>query len=325
MSLASILIKSLLTILIVVMASEWYIFGLRAYEQALARLMLIKNAELAFNLIKKDIQAAGYFGVRGLAANYPIYGLLKEPEGLSLKRQALLSPQTSPLYFENNLKESKPGCDLLLLHHVPIFVEKLAGEFAVTVQEVGLKTPFHASKHLVFLISDMSQAAIFYPIPRLSATSFIKIDDSRNIDAPLHSYKQPAEIAALEEVLYFVAKSHPPLGAAQPIAAYSLYRKSSSDRKKIEWLAGVEALQFEYGVFQKSGQLYYQRADEIADWSQIVCIKLHLLLVSTQEFLNKPTAYMWLDHQVQPKDRRLYQGFYREVALKNVPEITSHF
>ncbi|HXF07761.1 MAG TPA: PilW family protein [Candidatus Acidoferrales bacterium] len=147
-----------------------------------------------------------------------------------------------------------------------------------------------------------------------------------------HTGLNAAQATRFNSWVYFVRDSG--RDAADGSAIFSLYRLDTSrlNQTAQELVEGVEYLQVLYGQrVPNSGNINYFTAPSVTDWSQVVAVKLALLVASRDPVLdvNDATAgYALLDQTVAktgtsgaaityPNDRRLRRVFAATVNVRN--------
>lgn len=96
--------------------------------------------------------------------------------------------------------------------------------------------------------------------------------------------------------------------------------KTENEGTAQEFIEGVENMQIEYGedIDGDGTPNRYQTADKVENWSQVVSVKLSLLVRSLEDNLaNAPIAYTYNGATVTPTDRRIRRIFSSVIAVRN--------
>ncbi|BCX88540.1 type IV pilus assembly protein PilW [Methylomarinovum tepidoasis] len=84
-------------------------------------------------------------------------------------------------------------------------------------------------------------------------------------------------------------------------------------------LQGVENIQITYGIDNNGDGTAdrYDRSTRVADWNQVVSVRISLLLQSEDNITTAPQPYTFKGATVTPADRRLRRVFTTTVGLRN--------
>lgn len=100
----------------------------------------------------------------------------------------------------------------------------------------------------------------------------------------------------------------------------ALYMKQGSNNVE-ELVSGVESMQLEYGIDTDGDGSTdaYRSANAVANWSQVVSIKIDLVMVSEEDNLTVegPQDYLLDGNTITPADRRLRSVFSKTITLRN--------
>lgn len=119
----------------------------------------------------------------------------------------------------------------------------------------------------------------------------------------------------LQEVAYFVSDTKRVNSQGQKI--YALYQKPlTGDR--LELVPGVSQLIIEYGVADNSKKNVdrYLSQNEVTDWSQVMSIKMDLVIDSIEPIVNQPHPYYFQQQWITPDDHLLYQPWSVYASLR---------
>ncbi len=125
-----------------------------------------------------------------------------------------------------------------------------------------------------------------------------------------------AEVIPVETAVYFLRDSTTPGGGT------SLWRRIGGGGAAQELVEGVEAMQVAYGETSGS-DVVYRRADEVADWANVVSVTVALLVRSPSEYGGQveDRSFALLGDLGEvipaPNDRRMRQIFTTTVNIRN--------
>lgn len=170
----------------------------------------------------------------------------------------------------------------------------------------------------IVMVSDCSAAAILQ-ISNANPGTSGTIAHNTGVGTPGNAtsdlgkiFREDAEIMKLVTVSYFVASDTAAAGSR------SLWRKVA-DGDPEELAAGVEGMQILYGEDTDNDRSVnrYVAADEVADMSQVVSLKLSLLMVTADNITSSAQPYTFGGATVTPVDRKLRRVFTTVVNLRN--------
>ena len=171
----------------------------------------------------------------------------------------------------------------------------------------------------IVMVSDCSAAAILQ-ISNANPGTSGTIAHNTGVGTPGNAtsdlgkiFREDAEIMKLVTVSYFVAPDTAVAGSR------SLWRKVA-DGAPEELAAGVEGMQILYGEDTDNDRSVnrYVTADNVADMSQVVSLKLSLLMVTLADNITSSAQpYTFGGVAVTPVDRKLRRVFTTVVNLRN--------
>lgn len=124
-------------------------------------------------------------------------------------------------------------------------------------------------------------------------------------------FENDAVVIELQTVNYFIAAG----ASGEP----ALFRQEF-DNAAQELVEGVEELQILYGVDTDNDEFpnQYQTADVVADFNDVVSVRISLLVRSVDDFVTEdPQTYTYNGATVTAGDRRIRQSFSSTIALRN--------
>lgn len=285
-----------------------------------------ESGRFAIALIKQDVRMAGYMGcanpnnvsVNILAINAPVNAfdnstVLRGYEGGG----GWVNPTAITLV---------PGSDVLQIHKASSLGETLDGAVFLKNDKLQIKKNEAQIKKDDFLfVSDCSSVDLF----RASdvqytggKTVIIHLNDKNKSNDLSKSFGNSAEIMTYESFTYFVGIN----AAGNP----SLFRvpingnvDMDGDGVADELVENVETMQLLYGVDANADSVVddYVAASSVADWKNVLSVKLALLLRGPTEVsrgeLNTTTYSFYGTTIDPPDDRRVRQLFTATVGIRN--------
>jgi type IV pilus assembly protein PilW len=130
--------------------------------------------------------------------------------------------------------------------------------------------------------------------------------------------------AAADEVMKFDRFGY--YIGTNPAGVRALYRNSINDGGAAELVEGVEDMQIMYGIDTNNDRAAdaYQTASAVANWQQVVSVRISLLMASTDNNLTTSAQTYRFDtdddgtpNVVVAGDRRIYQTFSTTVGIRN--------
>lgn len=173
----------------------------------------------------------------------------------------------------------------------------------------------------LLIVSDCEKAFIVKATDFNSGTGVITLSGNSNQTSQLVSMSN-VEAVILRGVQYYIGKRS---GSASNYP--SLYRK----RVKVdgtlgdaeELVEGIANMQIVYGeATSKTGQMAanrYVTADNVADWSRVVSVRIWILIETTSDFVVSATgqSYSYINKTYTPSDRRFRREMSMTVNLRN--------
>jgi len=303
---------------VTVMSSNQNIYRV---NEAVTRMQ--ENARYAFQLLSRDIRMAGYRGCIGDAVainnvlngktgflwrfDQPLEGF--EATGANSWTPALPPEVTSPL------KER----DVIVVRGIEDGYAKVishASESADLVVEGGsdIKTGN------AVLVSNCLGSAVFKATgvgnasgQKIIAHAAVGGGGSAGSNATSNLGKSftDGEAVRISTRSYYIRTN--------PDGIPSLYWKKDSE-KAVELVEGIEDMQIQYGedVNEDRTAGAYRTADQVANWENIVSVRIDLLVQSAEDNITSQSqTYTFNGEDVTPTDRRLRQTFSTVIALRN--------
>lgn len=145
-------------------------------------------------------------------------------------------------------------------------------------------------------------------------------------------YSMEAEVFPYEVLTYFIRDTERETPAGNPIyALYMLRANTAKDRSAttaqaaVELIDGVEDMQLQYGLDINKDLVVdeYKVANDVTDWSQVVSVKLHVLMHSTEDNVAgkegsvQEQSIQFNGETITSEDGRLRKVFTTTVALRS--------
>lgn len=307
---------------LVVMAAMGYVYiGSReAYRTQDSMARIQENGRYALDVMGQDLRMAGYIGCGALPVSAgqsgfvtPVMTASNPLPAAGLTRTTALTgndggvgnPDTVTVY-----KATDPG--------LPLTAAMASGD------DVPIPaSPRQFAAGTYFLIADCSKADIFRASSQVAEDAVaIQHGAANNTSANLAAgYGTDAMVFPYEQVVYTLANN--------PAGNRSLYRAVNGGAPQ-EVVENVEAMQITYGVdTDNNGAVNaYVTANNVANWSQVLAVRVSLLLRSPQNNVaSQAQTYTWdvnndgdmldVGDRVTPNDRRLRYVFTSTIGLRN--------
>ena len=124
-------------------------------------------------------------------------------------------------------------------------------------------------------------------------------------------FENDATVIELQTINYFIAAG----ASGEP----ALFRREF-DNAAQELVEGIEDMQILYGIDTDNDEFpnQYQPADAVADFDDVVSVRVSLLVRSIDDFVTEdPQTYTYNGATVTAGDRRIRQSFSSTIALRN--------
>lgn len=306
-SLVEIMIVSGLSLFLLALLMNIYGLTKRNYSLEQAEATIQVNANIAINLLQQDIRMAGYLGCGNaydMTASLEKSKLKPVPEfPNSIGGSRANANVWQPDLPENIRGHVKPDTDAITLWY-----RKALG-YPVTrrsdkIWEINAKRhPFMNNDML--LISTCRQAELLRYIADKPIQTDVLVDD------------EETEISQFSNYVYYISKSQYPSSNGRPV--YGLFRKSlvAENAHAQELVEGVEAMRVAYGIKSTlNAGLVFLKASQVKHWSEVKIVRIHLLLSSIEEVLDKPQSYQFDGEKYTPHDRMLRKEWVSYVYLR---------
>jgi len=280
--------------------------GKRVYRVDANLSQMLDSGRFASHYLQREVREAGNIGCPDLATVTPVTDIAGVPP--------LLLPANAVGGLDNavagNPYGATTGSDVIWISKGTRPYRRLVaamGNLSAAVPVGGAGTNFVVGD--VVLVSDCSTAEIFYVsganVGGLAHAAAV------NISAKLtKAYGTDATVMSFQLMTFFVKPN------ASGIPA--LWRQDLSGAQ-VELVDGVEDLQVRYGEDTDGDGVAnrYSTATAVVNWSQVVTVRMSLLLVSDDDNLTSAAQPYTLDGvTVTPTDRRFRRVFTSTVAVR---------
>lgn len=321
-----------LALSLVLMGGAFVLFSANktTYQMQEGVSLLQESGRYAINQIRADLQKAGYGGCLSPQDSPVISVLVSNPPAYldAISAGSPISGQDDVSTVSVGGKAVLDGTDVIdirgpLRSSMSYVDGKIFPQQSITV--TGNSTGFATNEYL--MIADCGGADIFRassvtPNGGADPTTVIGHDDTVNTLATL-SRKFGADSVVMELFIYsyFIADTGRTSSAGDPILA--LYREDGSNNPQ-EILEGVENLQITYGLDTDADNEVdsFLEADAVSDWSEVVDVRVSLLVNSVEASAQTESDYIYLpvgSTSVSPDagDYRMRQEFASVINLRN--------
>lgn len=295
------LLETLLSVAISISLSLIIIYSyvtVRRIYQVNVNMNRMQNvAYFAQQLLAHDIRTAGFIGCIKLSSNVNI----QHPSDIDLTTNNSLHGYASnqlPADMKSIAKVVVPGTDLIV-------IEKMSDQLMPLTTIV--KHSIYMNNELI-IISDCNKAKIVrYPGDSVITSEINKQDNFSSL----------AQTAPLVKVVYYISDTTRKTLKGEPILA--LYRKNlwGIKNEQTEIIDGIENMQIRYGIKSNtSKQINYSPATQITDWTNIVAVKIYLLLISMADVNYIKQPYQFMGEKLIASDQRMRREWVVITALR---------
>ncbi len=215
-----------------------------------------ENARTAFQVMRADIQSAGYIGCAKLTMDFP----------LTTYQNFTITPQNKITGTENEI----------VIRHAGQQSANLLTVSRDSTLTITAKPHFSANE--MAIISDCKRAEIF-SIDHVSENQGKQIITTQ---APLHNRYTESAMVSHFEIHHYYVKPH----------KKSLF-VTKNFQKNSEVIEGVEALALMYDI-EENGEIFTVTADQVSDWAKVMAVRVSLSLLSGTAFPFQKTWYAYV-------------------------------
>ena len=319
------------------------------YNEQLSRLQ--ENGRFVLDLISRDARMADFWGCAGQTDSYTsilnssdfiydfdeaIHGLESTGTNTWADDSGTVDPTSTGSSSAMGLTAPLSGSDILVLRGVDPNVNIEVTHLMTSVSAELQVTPGLSSDGLldtgggdILMITDCTEATVFQSVGYTDSNGNLvhntggSVSPGNTTNEFGHTYDEDAEVLMIRTVVYFVRAN----AAGEP----ALYRRIEAGPAE-ELIAGIENMQLLYGEDTDGDRNVdvYRTANNVNDWSDIVAIRIGLLVRSPQEIAKKDfdTAnYLVNGTTIDPQgngspaapvdDRRLRQVFTTTIGIRN--------
>ncbi|WP_234701863.1 PilW family protein [Spongiibacter marinus] len=292
--------------------------------------MIQENARFAMAFLGKEIRMAGYMGCSSVGNIEP--NVIAKPAS---------DVDFIPVVGQDNVaagheRDAVPGTDVIRIKRGSDETIKITGNLSPNNANVQIENnSIDIKQNDYVLIADCSTADIFRvtnsPKGEGKGKTTLAHASSNNSNNRLSKiYSGDAEIFGFETTHFFVRDTGRKTAGGSPVyALYSQHRGLSSggaEEPAIELVEGIENLQLSYGLDTSGDRAVdeYKAADAVADWLDVVSVRVELTLVGNDENIvgedgdaDAQTVTDRDGNTIANGDGRMRQVFTSVFALRN--------
>jgi len=283
--------------------------GKRIYRVEANLSQMLDSGRFVSHYLQREVREAGNIGCPDLAAVTPATEVAGPPP---------LLPSNVIGGIDNiaagNAYGATAGSDVISIRKAATPYRRLTVAMATPSAALQIATAGAGiATNDVVLVSDCSGGDVFFVSGVAVGGGGVSIAHAAggNSSANLSkAYGTDATVMSLQFVVFFVKPN--------PAGVPALWRLDQSG-VQVEMVDGVEDLQARYGEDTDGDSVAnrYSTATAVVNWSQVVTVRMNLLLVSDDDNLTSAAQPYTLDGvTVTPTDRRLRRVFTTTVALR---------
>ena len=249
----------------------------------------------AIHFLGKDLRMAGYMGCASLS-NVPVNNIADYPSGNVPADIVFVLNNVvrgSNNVAAGNAWNAVPNTDVITLRRATSQSVRLTGNMAAMNANIQIDgNPLGFQQYDYLMITDCLNADLFVAnnVSNSSGTVTITHPQSVNTDVNLSkAYGPDAEVFGFESVSYFVRDTGRDTDGGNDIHALYVQRRSAGSGgaapAAYELVEGVENMQLTFGedTDNDNGVDVYRTANNVANWENVLSVKIEILLVSDQE------------------------------------------
>jgi len=288
-----------------------------------------ENARFAIAILSHDIRMAGYMGcgnsnMQSTSTGMPqvyVNNIVKDPPAnILFGLESTLNGINDAA--SDDLPDIIVGTDAITLSRASETSAQLDGNLASNNANIQLSgNPGGWKKDDILFITDCRHADIFQATTVSSAKGKTTIAHAKgvNIDNKLSKiYSEDAMIMSFSSSTYYIADTGRTNQAGEPL--HSLYYIDISGTP-VELIEGVSDMQITYGENTDNDNTgtadTYVDADTVTNWSDVVSVRLALLLDSIENITSEAQTYSFEGNDITAGDRRLRRSFTTTISLRN--------
>lgn len=317
LSLVELLVALTLSLLLMAGVLQTFLASKQTYSANTALSRVQENGRFAMEFLSNDIRHAGYKG----ECQAPLNNLLNQSgSGYSADYfdlgQALRGwADASPSWVDDRTA----GDVIHLKHAVNIAGVTASGNTPANANTINLTAASSVAQGTIIVVSDPVGCDMFQnrSNPNAHALSRGATGSPGNKNPAAnpfsHAYDSSMEILKLQSVTYYVG----PNAANVPTLRRIGFTTGAAIEEDL--VEGVQNIQVFYGIAGSDRQVTsYVSAASVSDWSDVVSVRVHLLLVSTE--INVVAENQTVDFNgtaVTVPNRRLAQVFSTTIGIRN--------
>lgn len=324
-SLVELMVAMVISLILLAGVIKIYQGSKQAYRVQDNQARLQENGRFAMYFLARDIRMAGFMGCNRITqinprviANNPPLTPLFDPSTVIGGYDGGAWPTTFPAKPSNLV----PGTDAVLLRFAAPASLSLTGNMTADNANIQINAnPDNFQAGDLLFITDCSSADLFRATNVSTAASgiiTIAHANSQNSSNRLSkAYNTDAQVMEFEYSLYYIGTTATP-------GVDALYRVTARSGGAQELVDGVRNLQLLYGLDTNGDGAanQYRTAGQVAGiangWSQVVSVRVSLLLASREDFLARPRQTLRFNGTpYTASDNRMYVTFGDTVTLRN--------
>lgn len=318
-SIIEIMIAGIIGLLLILGITKIFLSCKQAYRMQDAQSRLQENARISLELLNQNIRLAGFLGCHSkshspkVIANPPLIAYPSPMISGGDDNTGSFANPNPALYapLANGIIKGSDAITLQFGESCHAWTQQdLSGVDASSGLPPDNTCAINAGTPLV--LSSCSNAHIF---KQASDASLNTLNGMPTQSLGIN-YPKGSEILLFRSYTFYIRYN--------PNNQPALYRldnnKDMIGNNPVELVEGVENMQILYGfdADNDASVNQYQEADQVADWSQIVSVRIDLTLRSIEDNLTSDPRTYSFDGSPEVTDRRLWKKFVTTIALRNL-------
>ncbi|CAN5436380.1 N/A [soil metagenome] len=309
-TLVELMVAAFIGMLLLLIVLRVFLTSKQIYQLHEALTSMQEHGRLAQHLLTTNLRMAGYVG----CANSNAIEIYNHVDATQITPIVGYHIDTDTRMLPEEIRgKVVAGTDVLIIQRAD---EDGASLLSMTTASLTVTSPPSFAAGHILLVSDCNQGDIIQ-INKASYDSKIKLQLLFSKQMLNKYYNKHALVSKYLFMAFYIGDTGRKNAAGNPI--YALYCKDFFASKHIptEMVEGVQNLSIEYGIFtKKTKTIKYYKPYAVPDWTQVVNVKLLLLLTSIEPTLIRPAQYQFAGKNYQSKDLRLYRQWYGYVTLR---------
>jgi type IV pilus assembly protein PilW len=328
-AITEVMISMAIGLILITGVVQLFISNQRTYTLTEGQARIQENARFAVSTLSRDLRMAGYMGCgnsnlqRSATGTPQIYvnNIVADPPantafGLGTTMNGINNAAA------DDLPDIIPGTDAITLSRASETSAQLTGNLGSENANIQLSSnPGGWEKNDILFITDCRHADIFRATNQINGEGTVTIAHANgsNIDNRLSkAYGEDAMVMSFLSSTYYVADSGRTNQAGEQIRSLYLIPINGV---RVELIEGVSDMQITYGE-NTDGDVTgtadtYVTANAVTDWSNVVSVRLALLVDSIEDVTTEAQTYTFEGNNFVADDRRLRRSFTTTISLRN--------